>query len=91
MKKLALINHHKACKLADELAKIKGVKVLNKNFFNEFTIELNQDSKEVNKKLLEKRIIGGRALENNKMVVAVTELTTDKDIGKFAAALKEIL
>ncbi len=91
IKKLALLNHHKACKLADKLEKVKGVKVLNENFFNEFTIQLNKDSKQVNKKLLEKKIIGGLALDNNKMLVAVTEMTADKDIEILAKALEEIL
>lgn len=90
-KKLALINHERACLLADELSQIKGVKLLNKSFFNEFTIELNKDAKEVNKKLLEKNIIGGLVVENNKMVLAATELTSKDDIKNLAKALREIL
>ncbi len=89
-KKLALINHKKACDFAALLASVKGVKVLNDSFFNEFTIELNKDAKEVNKKLLAKDIIGGFAVEN-KMVVAVSELTSDEDMKKFAEELKNIL
>ena len=90
-KHLALINHKKACDLADKLAKIKGVRVLNESFFNEFTIELSQDSSLVNKKLLEKNIIGGLALENNQLLVAVTELTSAEDVEIFAKELAEIL
>ena len=89
-KKLALINHKKACDLADSLAQISGVKILNKNFFNEFAIELSKDASEVNKKLLEKNIIGGFA-EKNKMVVAVSELTSDADIKIFTETLEEVL
>ena len=89
-KKLALTNHKKACDLADALANVNGVKVLNKNFFNEFTIELSKDANEVNKKLLTKNIIGGFA-QGNKMIVAVSELTSAKDIEVFAIALEEIL
>lgn len=88
-KKLALINHAKACELADLLAKIKGVKVLNKNFFNEFTIELSKDAAEVNKKLLEKNIIGGFA-DGKKMIIAVSELTSGSDMNSFARALETI-
>ncbi len=91
IKKLALLNHHKACKLADELEKIDGIKVVNDNFFNEFTIQLNKDPKEVNKRLLEKKIIGGLALENNQMLIAATEMTSDEHINKFVKELKEIL
>ena len=40
-KKLALINHQKACEAYEILSKVKGVIVLNGNFFNEFTIEFD--------------------------------------------------
>jgi glycine dehydrogenase subunit 1 len=89
-KKLALINHKKACDFAEKLAKVKGVKVLNENFFNEFTIELSKDASEVNKKLLEKNIIGGFTI-NKKMIVAVSELTTESDMEIFANELEKIL
>ena len=89
-KKLALINHKKACDLADRLAAVKGVKVLNQNFFNEFTIELSKDAAEVNKKLLAKNVIGGFA-QGNKMIVAVSELTTAQDIETLANELEKIL
>ena len=89
-KKLALINHKKACDLADRLAKVNGVKVLNKSFFNEFTIELIKDAAEVNKKLLAKNIIGGFA-QKNQMIVAVSELTSAQDIEIFATELEKIL
>jgi glycine dehydrogenase subunit 1 len=89
-KKLALINHKKACDTADRLAKVKGVKVLNESFFNEFTIELSKDASEVNKKLLAKNIIGGFA-SDNKMIIAVNELTSTSDIEAFASELEKIL
>jgi glycine dehydrogenase subunit 1 len=89
-KKLALINHKKACDLADKLAKVKGVKVLNESFFNEFTIEFSKDAAEVNKKLLTKNIIGGFA-QGSKMIVAVSELTSEKDMEFFASELEKIL
>jgi glycine dehydrogenase subunit 1 len=89
-KKLALINHKKACDTADRLSKVKGVKVLNQNFFNEFTIELSKDASEVNKKLLAKNIIGGFA-SDHKMIIAVNELTSTSDIEAFASELEKIL
>lgn len=87
-KKLALINHKKACELAEILAQVPGVKVLNQSFFNEFTIELNQDAAAVNKKLLAQNIIGGFA-QGNKMIVAVSELTSTSDMQALANALKK--
>ena len=90
-KQLALINHKKACDLAEKLSLVKGVKVLNESFFNEFTIELNQDASVVNKKLLAKNIIGGLAVEDNKLLVAATELTSEEDMDILAKELAEIL
>ncbi|MDA7705496.1 aminomethyl-transferring glycine dehydrogenase subunit GcvPA [Rickettsiales bacterium] len=90
-KNLALLNHNKACKLADLLSEIDGVTIINDSFFNEFTIKLAKNAKEVNQKLLEQDIIGGLALDNNLMVIAVTELTSDEDMAILAKNLKEIL
>jgi glycine dehydrogenase subunit 1 len=94
-KKLALINHKKACDAYEILSKIKGVKILNENFFNEFTIEFEKnskkiDAKEVNKKLLAKNIIGGYCVDN-KMILAFSELTSEEDIKNLAKELSEIL
>jgi len=89
-KKLALINHQKACEAYEILSKIKGVKVLNENFFNEFTIEFSKNAHEVNKKLLEKNIIGGYCVDN-KMILAFSELTSEEDIKLLAKELSTIL
>jgi len=90
-KKLALINHQKACEAYEILSKIKGVKVLNDNFFNEFTIEFDKkNAQEVNKKLLAKNIIGGYCVDN-KMILAFSELTSEEDIKLLAKNLNEIL
>ena len=89
-KKLALINHQKACEAYEILSKVKGVKVLNDNFFNEFTIEFSKNAHEVNKKLLAKNIIGGYCVDN-KMILAFSELTSEEDIKLLAKELGEIL
>lgn len=89
-KKLALINHQKACEAYELLSKIKGVKVLNENFFNEFTIEFSKNAHEVNQKLLAKNIIGGYCVDN-KMILAFSELTSEEDIKLLAKNLSEIL
>lgn len=89
-KQLALINHKKACDLAARLSSVKGVKILNETFFNEFTVEFSKDASEVNKKLLEKNIIGGFA-DGRKMVLFASELTSENDIEALASALEKIL
>lgn len=89
-KKLALINHYKACKMVEMLENISGIKILNSSFFNEFTVEFNIEAQIVNKKLLEENIIGGLAV-GNKMIIAITELTSDEDINTLSSSLKRIL
>lgn len=89
-KQLALINHKKACDLADRLESVNGVKLLNKSFFNEFTVELSKDAAQVNKNLLAKNIVGGFA-QGNKMILAVNELTSAQDIETLATELEKIL
>ncbi len=88
-KQLAKINHAKAVKLADKLSKVKSVKLLNKSFFNEFTIEVPGDSKALVEKLTKENIIAGYPVEGNKIILAVTELNSDEQIDKLASALAE--
>jgi len=89
-KKLAQINHYRAVFAYDELSKIKGLKVLNENFFNEFTIEFEKNAHEINQKLLTKNIIGGYCVDN-KMILAFSELTSEEEIKNLAKTLGEIL
>jgi glycine dehydrogenase subunit 1 len=84
---LAKLNHEAAIKLADALEKA-GIKVVNKNFFNEFVVELKKPAKDVVEKLAGKGIIAGYALDGNKLLVAATEMTTDEDIRKLVSALQ---
>lgn len=90
-KQLATLNHERACDLADALAKVPGVKVENKTFFNEFVIDLGKPSKAIVQKLADQGIIAGLALDGNKLLVTATEMTTDEHINAFTKALKEVL
>ncbi|MFP4313958.1 MAG: aminomethyl-transferring glycine dehydrogenase subunit GcvPA [Alphaproteobacteria bacterium] len=90
-KQLARLNHEAACKLANALEKIDGVSVENENFFNEFVVSLPKDAKGVVEKLAAKGIIAGYALEGNRLLLAATEMTQDKDIKSLCASIKECL
>ena len=90
-KRLAILNHESACNLADDLSAIDGVEIANDHFFNEFVIELSKPAKEVVEALAQKGIIAGLALEENKLLVAATEMTTENDRNQLIAALKEEL
>jgi glycine dehydrogenase subunit 1 len=100
LRKLAAVNHAHACGLADRLAGVKGVTVLNGAFFNEFTIRVPGKATDVIEKLAAKGVLGGvpvSRLEPDKpdladlILVASTEINTDDDRAAYAAALKEIL
>jgi glycine dehydrogenase subunit 1 len=100
LKRLAAINHANACDLADRLAAVKGVAVLNNTFFNEFTIRVAGNAAVVIEKLATKHILGGvpvsRLLPGDKTVadlilVASTEINTDEDRAAYASALGEVL
>ncbi len=86
--RLARLNHEKACELADRLAQVKGVKVANDVFFNEFVIELPVSASETVKVLAKQGIIAGYVLEGGRLLVAATELTTKDDMDALAMALE---
>ncbi len=100
LRKLAALNHANACDLAERLAKVPGVSVLNDTFFNEFTVKVPGKAADVIEKLVGKGVLGGvpvSRLEPDKpdladlILVASTEINTDDDRAAFAAALKEVL
>ncbi|HRK97137.1 MAG TPA: aminomethyl-transferring glycine dehydrogenase subunit GcvPA [Alphaproteobacteria bacterium] len=90
LKDLASLNHARACQLADALSQINGIKIINQNFFNEFVIELPLSSEKFIQDMALKNVIAGLPLEENKVLVTATEMTTDQDIVTFVNALKEI-
>lgn len=91
-KTLARRNHEKACELADALENINGIKVVNKAFFNEFTVQLpTSDAFAVVETLAAQNIIAGHPLPGGRLLVAVTETTTDADIQSLCNGLKEVL
>ena len=57
--RLAELNHANAVELAERLAAVTGVEVLNKAFFNEFTLKLPKPAAEVVEALAERRILAG--------------------------------
>jgi glycine dehydrogenase subunit 1 len=100
LERLAALNHASAVRLADRLAAVPGVEVLNGTFFNEFTIRVPGDAAAVVEKLAGAGILGGipvSRLEPGRpeladlVVVAATEVNTEDDRAAYAAALAEVL
>jgi glycine dehydrogenase subunit 1 len=97
---LARLNHAAAVGLADRLAAVKGVSVLNDTFFNEFTVKLPKPAAGVVEALAARGILGGvpvsrfhpeREDVRDLLLVAASELTTESDAAALAGALQEVL
>ena len=100
LRALAAENHRLACIAADRLAAVPGVSVVNTSFFNEFTLTLGRDAREVVRQLAGKQILAGVSLGrlypgepqlSEGLVVAVTETTTEADIDTLVDALTQTL
>lgn len=100
LRALAAENHRLACLAADRLAAVRGVRVLNESFFNEFTILVDRDARAMVRDLADKVVLAGvslgRLYPGNEglaggLLVAVTETTSEADIDALCAALKEYL
>ncbi len=99
-KRLARINHARACGLARRLAGIKGVELLNAAFFNEFTLRLPVPAAPVVEALAEQGIFPGVPASrlwpgedgiDRLLITAVTEANDDGDADALVAALAEAL
>lgn len=60
----------------------KGIKTLNKNFYNEFVIEV-EDSDAFLKKLKNNNILGGIRLDEKRILVCATEMNTKEDLENY--------
>ena len=75
--------------LAHALSKMlngKGIRTMNKNFFNEFVVEV-EDADNYLAKLKEANILGGIKLDNRRVLVCATEMNTEEDILNYIEAL----
>ena len=101
--RLAQLNHERAIALADALARVPGVEVLSKAFFNEVALKLPKPAQGVVDALAQMGVIGGVAMSrlcaksgangkmDNVLIACATEMNTDEDIAAYAKALKEVL
>jgi len=99
LRRLARVNHANAVDLADRLGAVKGVSVLNRTFFNEFTIRTPRAAVALIEDLARRGVIGGLPVSrlapdaglDDLIVVATTELSSPADRAAFAGALAECL
>ena len=99
LQRLARVNHANACDLAGKLAEVRGVEVLNQNFFNEFTIRTPRPAAELVEALAAQGIIAGLPVSrllpgaglDDLIVVASTEINTNEDSAAYAEVLAQAL
>ncbi len=100
LKRLAAVNHANAVRLADMLAGVPGVTVLNRTFFNEFTIRVPGDAAAVVERLAGRGILAGVPVSrlewaadglDDLIVLAATETTTAEDREALVAGLREVI
>jgi len=98
--RLARLNHATAVAAAELLSAIPGVELVNKSFFNEFTLRLPCAAAPLIDALAGRGVLAGipvsrlcpeRAELENLLLVAATEMVTSEDIDRFATALREVL
>jgi len=97
--RLARVNHANAVKLAEALRGVSGVEVLNKSFFNEFTLRLSRLAAEVVETLAAKGILAGVPVSrllpgaglDDLLLVASSEVNTDEDRAALVSGLHDVL
>jgi glycine dehydrogenase subunit 1 len=99
-RRLAALNHARTVQLAERLAAIDGVRVLNRSFFNEIVVELPTDAAAVVDELVDHGVLAGVPLMRlypgeerfaRLLLVACTETNTEADIAAFVHALQEVV
>jgi glycine dehydrogenase subunit 1 len=98
--RLAQLNHAAAVKLAERIERVPGVRLVNRTFFNEFAVRLPRPAVEAVEALTDRGILAGvpvsRFFPNrgelaDLLLVAATELTTEADMDRLEAGLRELL
>ncbi len=84
-KQAGYLSAKQAHKLSEKLTQ-KGIPTLNNKFFNEFVISV-EDSDKTLEKLKSSGIIGGLKLDNNRILVATTEMISDEDIDLYISSI----
>ena len=97
--RLARVNHANAVALRDMLAQVEGVEVLNKSFFNEFTVRVSGDAAALVERLAARGVLAGVPVSrllpgaglDDLLLLASTEMNTDEDRATLVAELKGAL
>ncbi|HEX3414002.1 MAG TPA: glycine dehydrogenase, partial [Stellaceae bacterium] len=98
--RLARLNHAAAVSLAERLEQVPGIRLLNRTFFNEFTVQLPRPAAAIVEALATKGVLAGVPVSRfypdngavaDLMLVAATEMTTTEEMDRLEAGLSEVL
>ncbi len=98
--RLARLNHAAAAALASRLERLPGARLVNRAFFNEFTLRLRRPAVPVVEALAERGILAGvpagrlypdRPELADLLLVTATEVTTSDDMDRLEEGLREAL
>lgn len=81
IEQVAYLSAKNAHKLAEGLLN-KGFTIQNKDFFNEFVLEV-KDANSFIKKMKQNGILAGLYISDNKILVCATEVNTEEEINKY--------
>ncbi|HYU59055.1 MAG TPA: glycine dehydrogenase, partial [Actinomycetota bacterium] len=83
----------RAAYAAERLTAIEGVDLLHPDapFFKEFALHLPRDPRQVVEAMVGRGYLAGVPIEDDALLVAVTERRTKREIDGFAEALREVL
>ena len=94
MRQVAELCYHKAHYAATQIGQLPGYSLpINGSFFQEFVVQCPASPAEINKKLMDRNILGGLDVSEkipNGMLLCVTEMNSKEDIDALVAALSEI-
>ncbi len=98
--RLARLNHAAAVGLAERLERVPGVRIVNRSFFNEFTLRLPCPAAPVVEALAQMGVLGGIPVSRlypdrpelaELLLLAATEMVTEADMGRLVQGLTEVL
>ena len=95
LRQVAELCYHKAQYAASLIGQLPGYSIANRgvSFFREFVAQCPAPPAEINRRLMERNILGGLDVSDrypNGMLLCVTEMNTREEIEQLAAALSEI-
>jgi len=94
MRQVAELCYHKAHYAAAKIAALPGYSLpINSTFFQEFVATCPTPPAEINRRLLERNILGGLDVSDtiaNGMLICVTEMNSRNDIDALVSALSEV-